>query len=147
MKGIRKMVAERHGITVEDLVGKRQDRQTTLARREAIRLYHERGLTPARIAELLGRDRTTILHHMQTEGIEPHVVRPKPKEKLPAPGSTEHFDLLVELIETALKINPTTISALPPLGVWQHRAASILERMKDKKGEATEVQEEPRTDH
>lgn len=70
--GILQQVAEKHGLTVADLLSTRAIRALSWPRQEAMaRLRKERGLTTTQIARFLHRtDHTTVLH-----GIRQHETR------------------------------------------------------------------------
>lgn len=64
--------AFKHGISYDDLIGKRKPAHFVAARDEVIRYMREKGASTPQIGRALGnRDHTTILHHCQKMGLDP----------------------------------------------------------------------------
>ena len=62
-------VAEAHGLTVAQVVGERRTQRFVRARVEVInRIDRELGWSTSRIAQLLNRDHTTVVHHLDRRG-------------------------------------------------------------------------------
>lgn len=65
--------AVRHGLTVSQLTGRSRSRGVlTMARREAAVALRDRGCSLYRIGQLMCRDHTTVLYHLQrarTDGV------------------------------------------------------------------------------
>lgn len=64
-------VAQSHGLTVRDLRGDRRSAPYVRARREAIVAIKAAfpAISLPRIGSLMGRDHTTILHHLRKAGV------------------------------------------------------------------------------
>jgi hypothetical protein len=70
-------VAERNGLTVADIMGKRRKRRIIAARREAIYLVwlncrfgvEQRRYSLPEIGRVFGLDHTTVLHHLKAMGV------------------------------------------------------------------------------
>lgn len=63
-KDTARAVAERHGLTLEDMLGADRSRRVAHPRQEAMALvHHEHQLSTTRVGQLFGgRDHTTVLH-------------------------------------------------------------------------------------
>lgn len=58
-------IAARHKTTVKAIRGNSREASLVRARREAIQLLRDDGLSLQRIGELLNRDHTTIVYHIR----------------------------------------------------------------------------------
>jgi chromosomal replication initiation ATPase DnaA len=67
---IIKAMAEKHGVSVAEIKGKRRNRHITVARQEAMALAYEQrpDLALPQIGRVFGRDHTTVLYAVQKSG-------------------------------------------------------------------------------
>lgn len=62
---IVKSVADRHGLSIEDIMGIRKHSHVVQARRECMVALRGEGLSCPQIGRLLNRDSSTIVHNLQ----------------------------------------------------------------------------------
>lgn len=67
-KEARKMaikIARQYGLELEDIQGPRRTKLLVQARKDIIKALHKRGLSLSVIGWTIGRDHTTVLHHLK----------------------------------------------------------------------------------